>query len=63
MPDCSEDSIQDHAEIGVGAYPECIVGEDPLISILMVKPDTQRIQTLPRKAVHWWEQAGRWMPQ
>ena len=63
MPDRSEDSIRDHAEIGVGSYPECIVGEDPLINILMAKPDTQRVQALPREAVLRWEQAGRRLPQ
>ena len=61
MPDRSKDSIRDHAEIGVGSYPECIVSKDPLINILMVKPDTQRVQTLPRKSVLRWEQTGGWL--
>ena len=63
IPDHSEDSIRDYAEIGVGAYPECIISEDPLINVLMAKPDTQQVQALPRKAVLWWEQAGRRLPQ
>jgi len=47
--------IRDHSEIKVGAYPERIVGEDPLVDALMAKPDTQRVQTLLGKAVFWWE--------
>ena len=43
MPGRSEDSISDRSEIGVGAHPECVVGEDPLVNILVAKPDAQRI--------------------
>ena len=43
MPDRSEDRISDRREIGVGAHPECVVGEDPLVNILVAKPDAQRI--------------------
>ena len=43
VPGRSEDGIGDRGEIGVCAYPECIVGEDPLVNILMAKPDAQRI--------------------
>ena len=43
VPGRSEDGISDRSEIRVGAHPECIVGEDPLVDILMAKPDAQRI--------------------
>ena len=52
-------SIWDCGKVRVGADPERIVGEDPLIDILMTKPDTQRVQTFLWKAVFWWEHAGR----
>jgi len=58
MPGCSDGGIWDHSEVGVGAHPECIVGEDPMVDILMAKPDTQRVQALLGKAVLWWEQTG-----
>jgi hypothetical protein len=38
-----KDGIRDLREIGVGAYPERIVGEDPLVDILMAEPDAQRV--------------------
>ena len=47
--------IRDRSEFRVGAYPERIVGEDPLVDILMAKPDAQRVQTLLGKAVSWRE--------
>ena len=47
--------IRDHSEIKVGAYPERIVGEYPLVDALMAEPDTQRVQTLLGKAVFWGE--------
>ena len=53
--------IWDRGEIGIGAYPECVVGEDPVIDVLMAKPDTQRVQAFLGKAVFRWEQADRWL--
>jgi len=35
------DGIWDFDKVGVGANPECIVGEDPLIDKLMTKPYAQ----------------------
>jgi len=61
MPDCSEGGIGDLGEVGVGAHPECVVGEDPMINILMAEPDTQRVQALLWKAMFWWKQAGGWL--
>lgn len=60
IPGRGDDGVWDRGKIGIGAYPEGIVGEDPLVNILMAEPDTQRIQTLPGKAVFWWEQADGW---
>ena len=60
MPGCSEGGIRDHGEVGVGSYPERVVGEDPVVDVLMAKPDAQRVQALLWKAVLWWEQAGGW---
>ena len=47
--------IRDRNEIRVGAHPQCIVGEYPLIDVLMAKPDSQRIQAFLGKAVFWWK--------
>jgi len=60
MPNRSEVGIGDRGEVRVGAHPECVVGEDPMVNILVTKPDTQRVQALLWKAVLWWEQAGGW---
>ena len=58
MPGRSEGSIGDLGEVGVGAHPECVVGEDPMINILMAEPDTQRVQAPLGKAMFWWKKAG-----
>ena len=51
--------IWNRNEIRVGAHPQRIVGEYPLVDVLMAKPDSQRVQALPGKAVFWWKQADR----
>ena len=61
MPGCSEGGIRDRGEVRVSAYPECIIGEDPVVNILMAEPDAQRVQALFGKTVLWWEQAGGWV--
>ena len=61
IPGAGVYGIRDHSEIKVGAYPERIVGEDPLVDALMAEPDTQRVQTILGKAMFWGEQADRWL--
>ena len=59
VPSHSIDGTRDRGEIRVGAYPERIVGKDPLIDVSMMKPDTQRVQALLGKAMLRWEQTDR----
>ena len=55
IPGTSVYGIRDCSEIRICAYPERIVGEDPLVDELMTKPNTQRVQTILGKAVFWRE--------
>ena len=51
--------IRNRHKIRVGAHPQGIVGEYPLIDVLVAKPDSQRVQALLGKAVFWWKQTDR----
>jgi len=56
IPSRGDGGTWDRGKIWIGAHPEGIVGKDPLVNVLMAKPDTQRVETIPGKAMFRWEQ-------